>query len=181
MEAARAADTRAHPATQFRLTSTVVCDPWRGRRQANTYEWPPAAALSVLDTLGLRWHHLAVPFQLIYRSRVARKVRLTDAEAIAASAAENNAKASISGLLLYTPTYFVQVLEGERDAVEATFARITKDSRHEEVVTLAKTEVAERQFGDWGMRAVTPSRELNAAVIGQLNGEDARELLLKSR
>jgi Sensors of blue-light using FAD len=124
---------------------------------------------------------VAVVFQLIYRSRVARKVRFADAEAIAAAAAENNAKSSISGLLLYTPTYFVQVLEGNRGAVESAFARISKDTRHEQVETLAATEIEEPQFGSWGMRAVTPSREMNAAVIGQLNGEAARELLLKSR
>jgi hypothetical protein len=123
----------------------------------------------------------SMPFQLIYRSRVARKVRFADAEAIAVSAAERNARASISGVLLYTPMYFVQVLEGDQRTVESIFARISKDERHEEVVILAKTEVPERQFGIWGMRAVTPSRETSAAVIGQLSGDAARELLLKSR
>lgn len=122
-----------------------------------------------------------MPFQLIYRSRVARKVRFADAEAIAVSAAERNALASISGLLLYTPMYFLQALEGDQRAVEATFARISKDDRHEEVVTLLAVEVPERQFGSWGMRAATPSREMSAAVIGQLSGDAARELLLKSR
>lgn len=112
---------------------------------------------------------------------MARKVRFADAEAIAAAAAENNAKSSVSGLLLYTPTYFVQVLEGNRGTVESTFARITKDTRHEQVETLATTEIEERQFGSWAMRAVTPSREMSAAVIGQLDGEAARELLLRSK
>lgn len=119
--------------------------------------------------------------QLIYRSRVARRVRFADAEAIAAAAAENNAKLSISGLLLYTPAYFVQVLEGGRAAVELTFARIAKDDRHEEIEALAKREIEERQFGRWAMRAVTPSRETNAAVIGSLDGDAALELLLSSR
>ncbi len=118
--------------------------------------------------------------QLIYRSRVARRVRLADAEAIATEAAAKNAKLSISGLLLYTPAYFVQVLEGERGAVESTFERIAKDSRHEEVVVLAKTEVQTRQFGAWAMRAVTPRREVSAAVLGQLSGDAARELLQSS-
>jgi hypothetical protein len=122
-----------------------------------------------------------MPFQLIYRSRVARKVRFADADAIAASAAERNARASISGLLLYTPMYFLQVLEGDQRAVQATFARLSKDDRHEEVVILLQAEVPEREFGSWGMRAATPSREMSAAVIGQLSGEGVRELLLKSR
>ncbi len=119
--------------------------------------------------------------QLIYRSRVARRVRFADAEAIAAAAAENNAKLSISGLLLYTPAYFVQVLEGGNAAVELAFARIAKDDRHEEIETLAKREIEERQFGRWAMRAVTPSRETTAAVIGLLDGDAALELLLSSR
>ena len=119
--------------------------------------------------------------QLIYRSRVARRVRFADAEAIAAAAAKNNARSAISGLLLYTPTYFVQVLEGSRAAVESTFARIGSDDRHEEIVTLATREIQERQFGDWGMRAVMPRREVSAEVIGQLSGVAALELLLSSR
>jgi hypothetical protein len=119
--------------------------------------------------------------QLIYRSRIARRVRFADAEAIAVAAAENNARSSISGLLLYTPAYFLQVLEGDKVAVESTFARIGKDNRHEEIVTLLKRDIQERQFGNWAMRAVTPSQEVSAAVIGNLSGEAALELLLSSR
>lgn len=120
-------------------------------------------------------------FQLIYRSRVARKVRFTDADAIAKAAAEKNAQLSVTGLLLYTPSYFIQVLEGDKRSVESTFARISKDERHEEVVILAKAEIEERQFGRWGMRAVMPTREVSSAAIGQLTGSSALELLLSAR
>ena len=39
----------------------------------------------------------------------------------------NNTESNVSGALLATDHGFAQVLEGERDAVEATYGRIARD------------------------------------------------------
>ena len=39
----------------------------------------------------------------------------------------NNRRAAVTGALMFNRTYFAQVLEGPRDAVEATFERIQQD------------------------------------------------------
>lgn len=45
----------------------------------------------------------------------------------------------------------MQALEGEEAVVRDLFARISKDTRHHHVLTLAANEVPARQFPDWSM------------------------------
>jgi hypothetical protein len=119
--------------------------------------------------------------QLVYRSRVARKVRFADVQAIAEAAALKNARAGISGLLLYTPTYFLQVLEGEVEAVESTYDRILGDPRHDEVNVVKKSEAMVRQFGQWSMRAVMLSPEATSVLLDPIDPDSVLALLLRSR
>ncbi len=120
-------------------------------------------------------------YQLIYRSRVARHVRFADAQHIAERASQRNASAEISGLLLYTPTHFLQLLEGEKSKVKATFARIAGDQRHTDVEVVAEREIQARSFGDWGMRAVMPRQDTSAEAIQALDEDGALQLLLHAR
>jgi len=92
-------------------------------------------------------------FRLIYVSRVARQVRFADAEAIAQGAVERNTANGLSGMLVYTPSHFIQVLEGEESLVRATLARIRNDPRHTDLQVLDARLVAARQFDRWAMVA----------------------------
>jgi hypothetical protein len=89
--------------------------------------------------------------RLIYTSRVARAVRFADAEAIASGASARNQQAGLTGLLLYTPSHFVQVLEGPSHAVQATLSRIKRDPRHSDLRVIGDQEVEAREFGPWFM------------------------------
>lgn len=117
--------------------------------------------------------------RLIYSSRVGRQVRFADAEAIAEAAAERNLRASLTGLLLYTPSHFVQVLEGERAAVDETFLRIRADSRHTRVVIIDDREVPSREFPAWGMKAHFCPAPSSALEV--LNVDTAIALLREAR
>lgn len=57
-----------------------------------------------------------------------------------------NARSHVTGLLLHKDGYFMQVLEGTESAVKATFARISKDTRHFGMIVLIKEIAAERHF-----------------------------------
>ncbi len=92
-------------------------------------------------------------FRLIYVSRVARRVRFADVEAIAADAATRNAERGITGMLVYSPSHFLQVLEGDEAEVTAVFSRIREDQRHSDVQTIDARIVREREFGQWAMVA----------------------------
>ncbi len=63
----------------------------------------------------------------------------------------NNAMNSITGILHYSGTYFLQVLEGGRAEVSATYHRIANDPRHSNVILISCSDVRERLFPVWTM------------------------------
>lgn len=91
--------------------------------------------------------------QIIYYSENCLSVRKrrTDLEQILSSAIKNNTASEITGALIFDDMWFVQVIEGPKDAVMAAFERISHDSRHDNVKLLQKKQVAQRHFPDWPM------------------------------
>jgi hypothetical protein len=49
---------------------------------------------------------------------------------------------------------YMQALEGGRDAVNALYTKIVRDTRHREVMLLHYAEVPERHFAGWTMGQV---------------------------
>lgn len=72
----------------------------------------------------------------------------------------NNQRAGITGLLLYCEGSIFQLLEGEKEAVDALYNRILKDPRHSGVIRLLAEEGGARNFPDWtmGFRRVDRAR-----------------------
>jgi len=68
----------------------------------------------------------------------------------------NNEAAQITGMLLYKGGNFIQVLEGEREAVRSVYERINLDPRHRGVLRLLEQTVEQRQFPNWSMGFATP-------------------------
>ncbi|QQP92881.1 BLUF domain-containing protein (plasmid) [Skermanella sp. TT6] len=77
---------------------------------------------------------------------------------ILASSRSNNARAGVTGALLFNSGCFAQVLEGPSPAVTETFERIQWDERHSEVLVLEYAPVAARSFPDWSMSFVGADR-----------------------
>ena len=90
-------------------------------------------------------------FQLVYVSRAAMDIDLHSLDEILALARCNNANRGVTGMLLYHDGAFIQVLEGEEQTVEQTFAKIQSDSRHTDANVVLRTSVPERAFDDWSM------------------------------
>lgn len=63
----------------------------------------------------------------------------------------NNAHDGVTGYLIFDGDGFLQILEGERDAVDKTFARIERDQRHRETRVIGKTTADQRAFVNWSM------------------------------
>ena len=89
--------------------------------------------------------------KLIYSSRPAAGLSRPDLRAILAASRTRNARAGVTGRLLYSDAAFLQVLEGEEEAVRATFARIEADARHHDVRVLVDEDSPGRAFGEWSM------------------------------
>ncbi|GIX35050.1 MAG: hypothetical protein KatS3mg126_0829 [Lysobacteraceae bacterium] len=75
-------------------------------------------------------------YRLIYASRAIEQMKPDDLAQILASSQRNNQRVHVSGALLFSAREFLQCLEGGREAVNATYARILGDPRHEGAVIL---------------------------------------------
>lgn len=89
--------------------------------------------------------------QLIYTSRPFG-YDLNMLASILATARSRNARDDITGALICRPDVFLQLLEGPRLKVEATYERICADDRHVEVTSLVSEGVPDRLFPDWAMK-----------------------------
>lgn len=79
--------------------------------------------------------------------------------AILGTSRRNNEAMGVTGLLYTDGTRFLQVLEGEPDAVQGTFDRIKGDKRHKAIVILSDRQIAAREFGAWSMAHQQPLEE----------------------
>ena len=63
----------------------------------------------------------------------------------------NNQRDDITGALLFDAHWFIQILEGEREAVSATLTRIIADPRHSAITVMDVQTVESRMFAKWWM------------------------------
>lgn len=89
--------------------------------------------------------------QLVYVSSAAKLLDDAELDQILESSARNNEKVGITGMLLYAAGSFMQVLEGEEESVNSTFARVTADPRHSGVILIMKEAIETREFAEWAM------------------------------
>jgi hypothetical protein len=70
---------------------------------------------------------------------------------------ETNAKVRITGILLYKDGTFLQVLEGDQEAVMKLASRIKEHHRHKDFQILLRGTSEHRLFADWsvGFRDLT--------------------------
>ncbi|WP_158292139.1 BLUF domain-containing protein [Paracraurococcus ruber] len=92
-------------------------------------------------------------FRMVYVSRNAIPAASQEAEIarILEVSRRNNQAAGITGALLYSADSFAQALEGPEAAMEALYARLSRDPRHAEVLVISAGPVAARQFSQWSM------------------------------
>ena len=90
-------------------------------------------------------------FELIYRSVALDKINSLEITKILNISREFNLKNNITGCLLFYKNEFVQILEGDQDVIEKLYAKIEKDTRHSNVILIAKNEKSERTFHNWVM------------------------------
>lgn len=88
---------------------------------------------------------------LIYGSSATHEMTETQLLDLLNTAKSNNEEVGITGMLLYKGGNFLQVLEGEKEAVESLYNKIRKDPRHKSVMTIFVRPLKERVFGDWKM------------------------------
>jgi len=88
--------------------------------------------------------------RLVYMSERTPSAAL-DITQIIEKSRQNNARAGVTGFLMFDGEYFAQALEGSRAAVTHTYNRIVGDPRHRNLHLISCMDVKERLFPEWAM------------------------------
>jgi hypothetical protein len=104
--------------------------------------------------------------RLLYASRVSATIDDALMESIVLGSEARNREHGITGILCTYPEggVFLQALEGARQEVNALYANIVRDRRHEDVTLLHYEEIQERRFAGWRMGSVDLKR-INLSTI----------------
>ena len=80
------------------------------------------------------------------------------------TARRNNAGVGVTGMLVYRDGNFMQVIEGEDDAIQRLHDKIQHDPRHGGLITLLTQRIPERHFpsGAWDF-AIWRTRDCEAS------------------
>ena len=90
-------------------------------------------------------------FQVFYASSSLFEIDNPVDLEILKQARRNNSRLELTGCLFRSRNYFAQLLEGPRDSVEATMAKIRADVRHFDIFEWPQSEAPARTFKDWDM------------------------------
>ena len=108
-------------------------------------------------------------FRLIYSSEAAPGLAAAELEVMLAESRVRNRAHCITGVLVFVEGAFLQILEGEKDAVLDLMQRIERDSRHRGIKVFYEEAVEERAFTSWSMAYLSPSVE-EVAKWAELDG-----------
>ncbi len=90
-------------------------------------------------------------FRIVYVSQASHALTDTELTELLDQSRRNNERDTITGALAYHNQSFLQVLEGDELLVEALYARIARDPRNHSLMTIFRSAVPAREFGDWSM------------------------------
>ena len=90
-------------------------------------------------------------YRIVYVSAATHSFSKTDLLELLAKAREKNQRLGITGMLLYKDGDFIQLLEGDQQAVKGLLNTISADPRHTGTIVMIEEEVDGRLFGDWSM------------------------------
>lgn len=92
--------------------------------------------------------------RLIYKSRCTENITWETMREILNTSEKNNENSEITGALLASKTHFLQVLEGDFEAVNKTFFAIARDNRHTDIELISFDAIDCRLFSHWGMKGI---------------------------
>ncbi|MGI9210961.1 MAG: BLUF domain-containing protein [Methylococcaceae bacterium] len=90
-------------------------------------------------------------YALVYISLATHKMTEAELSSLLATCRQNNRLLEVTGLLLYRDGFFIQALEGQKSALDTLFEKISRDTRHSDVLLIYREPIAERAFGEWSM------------------------------
>jgi hypothetical protein len=89
--------------------------------------------------------------QLVYVSNRKPICTAVEIENILASCKKNNPSLDITGVLLYSDTKFIQMVEGSSKTITELYDKIKLDKRHSNPMMISFGPIKERAFPSWHM------------------------------
>jgi len=99
---------------------------------------------------------------LIYLSTPTRPCTPAYLTALLAECRVSNLRRGLTGVLFAGSAHFLQLIEGEEDAVCALYERLQQDPRHTHLLKVADKSIAERAFPTWTMAFQTLDQQVPA-------------------
>lgn len=112
---------------------------------------------------------------LIYTSEMTASTDFMD---ILEVSRKNNERDGITGVLLFCNNHVIQCLEGGREAVNETFARIVRDKRHQNPLLVDYRTISVRLFSKWSMGYMPESSVTRATLLKYAVSQDFEPRLL---
>ena len=103
---------------------------------------------------------------LLYTSIATIPMAKDSLKDLLAKARDYNSLNEITGMLLFKDGNFMQVIEGDETAIKSLFEKISKDSRHRDILVLKEGKLQEKMFSNWSMGF----RDLNSPDMQNLPG-----------
>ena len=112
---------------------------------------------------------------------VSEKTYLSDPglKDIIATSKKNNPEVDVTGCLLSGSNSFLQLLEGPAEFINTLYLKISRDSRHKNVITLCDEKIDERLFLSWSMKLAPfeniewSSEDFNSGNFLNITSEEA--------
>ena len=108
--------------------------------------------------------------RIVYISAGAEEQTEEAVEAILSVSRARNAIAGVTGLLVGGGNWWIQLLEGERPALEPVWTSIRNDPRHSPVVLVQRRPLRHRGFAGWSMQFERSDDEGFTARLEELTG-----------
>lgn len=89
--------------------------------------------------------------RLIYASEVAQDLSPEGLQALLTTARQCNRLHDVSGMMAFDSRYFLQAVEGSREALSQLYGNLVRDQRHKRLVMLSFESIEQRSFSDWTM------------------------------
>lgn len=102
----------------------------------------------------------------IYVSRLSQPLSPDEIEQLLQKTRKANKRINVTGMLLLTDNTFFQVLEGEASVLDELYAKIIKDSRHNQITKIITEPIEVRAFSDWTMGYVAASEKQLREIRG---------------
>ncbi|WP_423147368.1 BLUF domain-containing protein [Rubrolithibacter danxiaensis] len=113
---------------------------------------------------------------LLYVSTATEKLSDQELTDILAISRKNNTNMGITGIMIYGNGNIMQLLEGEKQALDNLYQKLKQDHRHFGLTKLLDKKIDSRSFESWSMGFKAASKKEYASLEGVFNPSDSDTL-----